>query len=164
MEQQGRVNNHTFKLLNFRSIILAPTIIIYIHELERCFFKRVWTHDHICNSLKQALYCNALYGFVVGEPCCCKGVVAFMVGFPKLWESWGSCIMSQEEMSQPVHIVTSSHPWILDKLQATVRGFSSTWQIPADPILAQGYAEKSPSPDTKSTHVCHPNLPSGKLT
>ena len=40
MEQQGRVNNHTFKLLNFRSIILAPTIIIYIHELERCFFKR----------------------------------------------------------------------------------------------------------------------------
>jgi len=28
MEQQGTVNSRTFVLLNFRSIILAPTIII----------------------------------------------------------------------------------------------------------------------------------------
>ena len=30
MEQQGTVNNRTFVLLNFRSIILAPPIYIYI--------------------------------------------------------------------------------------------------------------------------------------
>ena len=31
MEQQGTVHNRTFVLLNFRSIILEPTIHIYIY-------------------------------------------------------------------------------------------------------------------------------------
>ena len=30
MEQQGTVNKRTIVLLNFRSVILAPTIFIYI--------------------------------------------------------------------------------------------------------------------------------------
>ena len=37
MEQQGTVNNRTFVLLNFRSIILAPTIYLSIY----CWL--IWT-------------------------------------------------------------------------------------------------------------------------
>ena len=40
MEQQGTVNKRTIVLLNFRSVILAPTIFIYIYIL---------TGENLCN-------------------------------------------------------------------------------------------------------------------
>ena len=40
MEQQGTVNKRTIVLFNFRSVILAPTIFIYIYIL---------TGENLCN-------------------------------------------------------------------------------------------------------------------
>ena len=42
IEQQGTVNNRTFVLLNFRSIILAPTIYVYM-----CIYIYVYVYIHM---------------------------------------------------------------------------------------------------------------------
>ena len=47
MEQRGTVNNHTFVLLNFRSIILEPTIHIYIYNTHICMRSKYYIYTWI---------------------------------------------------------------------------------------------------------------------
>ena len=92
IEQQGTVNNRTFVLLNFRSIILAPTtyvymciyIYVYVYIYMVCIYIRTG-HTHIY------IYDGCLFANRVGLQDFLKPPNKFKyLIFPHIFV-WGSC-------------------------------------------------------------------------